>query len=240
MGVTLSGLNGGLDWRSIVDQLTALDRIQISNLEDDQAVNETKISTLNGVKSRMEDLESSLDALNRNDSFFGRQASIADSESNILSALASSNTLTGDYEFNITQLATQTTRDGTSNISNTLAASSDVSGVTVGTMSTGVQVSDGTFTVNGAEVTFESADSLQDVFDAINTATGGDVTASYDSGSDTINLTSASNSEIVLGSPTDSSNFLSATRLFSNGTDSVSSNSSLGALPFPIRWRMLI
>ena len=232
MGVTLSGLGGGLDWRSIVDQLIALDRIQIRNLEDDKSVNETKISTLNGVKNRMDDVESALDALNSDTAFYGRTQSLSDPESTVVSALASANTLTGDYEFNITQLATQTTREGSTNIANTLASSSDVSGVTVGTMSTSVQVTDGIFTVNGAQVEFESTDSLQDVFDAISTATGGDVTASYDNTTDTITMTSSSSADVVLGSPTDTSNFLVAAKLFSNGTSSTSSTSQLGALRF--------
>ena len=232
MGVTLSGLNGGMDWRSIVDQLIALDRIQITDLEDEKLVNETKISTINNVGSRMEDLDSALDALSDDEAFFGRTQSLADPDSTILSALARDRTLTGDYEFNITQLATQSTRDGTTNISNTLASSNDVSGVTVGTMSTSVQVTEGTFTVNGAQVTIETSDSLQDVFDAVSTATGGDVTASYDSSTDSITMTSASSANVVLGSPTDTSNFLVATKLFSNGTDTTSSTSALGALRF--------
>ena len=232
MGVTLSGLGGGLDWRSIVDQLIALDRIQISDLEDDKSVNETKISTLNGVKSRMDDVESALDDLNSSTAFYGRTQSLSDPDSTVVSALASDNTLTGNYEFNITQLATQTTREGSTNIANTLASSTDVSGVTVGTMSTSVQISEGIFTVNGAQVEFESTDSLQDIFDAISTATGGDVAASYNNTTDTITMTSGSGADVVLGSPTDTSNFLVATKLFSNGTDSTSSTSQLGALRF--------
>lgn len=221
-----------MDWRSIVDQLIALDRIQITNLEDDKLVNETKISTINNVGSRMEDLDSALDTLSSDTIFYGRSYSLGDPDSTVLSALAQENTLTGDYEFTITQLATQSERAGTTDISNTLAASSDVSGVTVGTMSTSVQVSEGFFTVNGQQVDIETTDSLQDVFDAISTATSGDVTGSYNSTTDSITLTSGSGAEVVLGSPTDTSNFLVATKLFSNGTDSTSSTSALGALRF--------
>lgn len=230
MGVTLSGLGSGLDWRSIVDQLIALDRIQIDDLEDDKTINDAEISAINSIGDQMDDLQSALDALNDTDAFYGRTYSLGDSESTVLSAYVEPSTLTGDYEFTIQQLATETTRVGTSDITNSLASTSDVSGVTVGTMSTALNVTEGTFTVNGAEVTLETTDSLQDVFDAISTATGGDVTASYDSSTDTITLVSGSGDDVVLGSPTDTSNFLVATKLYSNGTSSVSSTSSLGAL----------
>ena len=232
MGVQLSGLSSGLDWRSIVDQLVALERVPQQRLEDDKRVNETKISTLGGVRNRLEDLQQSLDTLASDNLFSGRSALVEDlgEDPDVLGAFSEDGTLTGSYKFEITQLATETERLGATGISGNLAATNDVSGLTVGTMSTAVTVTSGSFTINGAEVEVDTADSLQDVFDAINTATSGDVTASYDSGTDRITLTSGSSSEIVLGSPTDDSNFLTAVGLFSNGADSVSSYSTLGAL----------
>jgi flagellar hook-associated protein 2 len=69
---------------------------------------------------------------------------------------------------------------------------------------------------------------LQDVFNAIATATNNKVNASYNSGTDEITLASTDSSEVVLGSAADTSNFLQVAQLYNNGTDSVSSSSALG------------
>jgi flagellar hook-associated protein 2 len=74
----------------------------------------------------------------------------------------------------------------------------------------------------------ETTDTLQDVFDKIAAATGGQVTAGYDAVSDRIILTSSS--EIVLGSASDTSNFLQVARLYNNGTSTVASAGALGAV----------
>ena len=86
----------------------------------------------------------------------------------------------------------------------------------------------GTFTVNGKQITVDPTASLQSLFDAISTATGGTVTGSYDSATDKISLSSAS--PIVLGSSVDTSNFLQVTKLYNNGTGAVSSAASLGGV----------
>jgi len=59
--------------------------------------------------------------------------------------------------------------------------------------------------------------SMQDVFDKISIATG-DVTGSYNSGSDTINLARPLGA-IVLGATNDTSNFLQVMKLANNGTN---------------------
>ena len=90
-------------------------------------------------------------------------------------------------------------------------------------------VTAGTFTVNGKTITIATSDTLQSVFDQINTATGGAVTGSYDSSTDEISLTSTGGA-IVLGSATDTSNFLQAAELFNNGTNAITSVSGLGGV----------
>ena len=109
-----------------------------------------------------------------------------------------------------------------------MSASNDVSTVVLSSAGFTNAVTPGTFTVNGEQITIESTDTLQEVFDAISTATGGAVTASYDSTTDAISL--ASSGEIVLGSATDTSNFLRVSKLFNNSTGAITSNGSLGGL----------
>ena len=100
--------------------------------------------------------------------------------------------------------------------------------MTIGTAGFATPVTAGTFTVDGAQVTIASTDSLQDVFNNIAAATNNKVTASYNSTTDEITLASSDSSEVVLGSAADTSNFLQVAQLYNNGTDSVTSGSALG------------
>jgi flagellar hook-associated protein 2 len=83
--------------------------------------------------------------------------------------------------------------------------------------------------VNGKQITVATTDTLQGVFDKISTATSGDVTGTYDPTTDKISLTSGTG-EVVLGSATDTSNFLRVMRLSNNGASAVSSSSALGSV----------
>ena len=109
---------------------------------------------------------------------------------------------------------------------------------TIGSAAFAAPVTAGTFTINGAQITVAATDTLQDVFDHISAATtaaGSAVTASYDSTTDTISFFS-STSDIVLGSATDSSNFLQAAQLYTNNetnngtTNSITSSLALGRI----------
>ena len=96
-------------------------------------------------------------------------------------------------------------------------------------LATSQAVTAGTFTVNGQAITITTSESLADVFTAISTATGGNVTASYDSASDKIRLHSTSGN-VIVGAANDTSNFLAAAKLYNNGSVTVSSSTALGTL----------
>ena len=97
-------------------------------------------------------------------------------------------------------MATSSILSGASNTGAALNGSADVSGLTLSDANFSTAVTDGSVTVNGAIVNIASTDTLQDVFDNINTATGGAVTGSYNPATDKVELSSAS--EIVLVLPT--------------------------------------
>ena len=228
MEFQLSGLASGFDWLTMVDRITEINRIPQNRLVAEQSILSSQLSSLDDLKSRLEDLEDASEVLNSGSVFFGRSASVSDSDAGILTASVKAETQIGTYSFVISQLASQTRRNGSSDVAAPISSTSDVSGVTLSAMNIATPVTAGKFSVNGAQVTVATSDSLQDVFDAISTATSGVVTASYDPAQDRVVLSSAS--EIILGSPNDTSNFLSAMQLFSNGTGSVSSLSSLGTV----------
>jgi flagellar hook-associated protein 2 len=203
-----------------------LNRAPINRLQTEKSTNNSKVSALDNLGTRLNELQTATRALKVEGLFTGRTAASTTSGST-WSTSTSSGTATGAYTFNVTQLATTTKRNGSGDIGLGLSATNDVSGVTVASMSTATAVTAGNFTVNGSQVAVALTDSLQDVFDKISTATGGAVTASYDAGTDRISLASAS--PITLGAANDTSNFLAVARLANNGTGAVSSGTGLGA-----------
>ncbi|OIO60631.1 MAG: hypothetical protein COZ46_01185 [Verrucomicrobia bacterium CG_4_10_14_3_um_filter_43_23] len=229
MDLGLSGLVSGFDWKSFVQQMVSIEGIQKTNLSTEKSGLQNKVDTLSALKTKLESLRTSVDALNSADAFLGRKATIATTTAPVLgSATAASQTLTGTYSLNVTQLATQSTRSGAGDVGAQINGTSDVSGLTLSSMKIATDITAGTFSVNGKQITVATTDSLQSVFDAISTATSGSVTASYNATTDKIELSSGS--EILLGTPADTSNFLTSTKLFGNGTGTVSSNAKLGVV----------
>jgi flagellar hook-associated protein 2 len=226
MEFALSGLASGFDWRSMVDQLSEVERAPQRRLQLEQFDLRERGSIYGSLTTELTILQNRVEELTDED-FFGSRA-IAASDAEFITGEPSANAAIGTYSVNVTQMASTSSLAGTSNLGSSLNPTADVSALTLSSAAFPTLVTAGTITVNGAQVTIDTSDSLQDVFDNISTATSGAVTGSYDSGTDVISLSSAS--EIVLGSATDSSNFLESTRLFNNGTGTVSSSSSLGAV----------
>lgn len=150
------------------------------------------------------------------------------SDAAIATSTAGAGTALGSYGFSFTQLATASKLTGAANAGAGLSPTNDVSALVLSSAGFTTPVSAGNFTVDGKSVTIATTDTLQQVFDKINTATAGAVTATYDAAADKIAFSSAS--EIVLGSVTDSSNFLIAARLNNNGSGVVTSTASLGSI----------
>jgi flagellar hook-associated protein 2 len=228
--IQLSGLISGFDWKSFMDEVMELNRAPITRLQAEKTTNNSKVSALDNLGTRLNELQTASRALKVEGLFTGRSAASTTTGST-WSTSASSGTATGAYTFNVTQLATTSKRSGAGDIGLGLSATNDVSAVTLASMPAATAVTAGDFTVNGARVTIALTDSLQDVFDKISTATAGGVTASYDSTTDKISLTSATpGTPITLGAANDTSNFLGVARL-ANGTNTgvIASGTALGA-----------
>ncbi|HEY2801379.1 MAG TPA: flagellar filament capping protein FliD [Chthoniobacterales bacterium] len=226
-GIILSGLASGLDWQSLVSQLIAAERTPETALRAQQGVDTQKISAFDTINTDLLALQTSATALSDNNVFLGRAAAFVDAAPG-WSVTASPGAEVGDHTFNVLSLATKAQLVGAADAGAEISATSDVSGVTLATMSLNSPITAGNFTVNGAQIAVSTTDSLQDVFDRISSATGGAVSASYDPVTDSVSLSSGS--EIVLGSANDSSNFLSAMKLYNNGTGNVTSTGSLGVV----------
>lgn len=228
MSFQLSGIASGMDWQGVVAQLIEIERLPQRQMEADKQEVELQVTGYEQLSDRLEELQEAIDALAEDDNILAKSFSLSGPDSGIFEPSVGPETPIGNYEFDITRIATQTERVGSGDVGAGISATADVSGLSVFQMRTAAEITEGRFAVNGQTVEFELTDSLQDVFDRISTATGGDVTAAYNATTDQIELTSAS--PIILGSSADTSNFLSATRLFSNGTGSVNSESAIGVV----------
>lgn len=226
MELGVSGLASGFDWRSVVNQISDVERLPQRRLFVEQHGIETVNNAYGSLVTNLKVLKNRVDTLSDASLFSSRLTATSDKD--VATATATSSTPNGKYAFNITQLASTSVHTGTSDVGTKLAATNDVSGVTVAAAGFASDATAGVFTVNGKQVTIATTDSLQDVFDAISTATGAAVTGSYDNTTDKFTLSSAS--EIVLGSATDTSNFLQVAKLNNNGTGTITSTGKLGAV----------
>jgi flagellar hook-associated protein 2 len=226
-GISLSGLASGLDWQSLVAQLIAAERTPETTLRAQQSVDTQKIAAFGTINTDLLALQTAAQALGDGSVFLSRAATLSDPNST-WSTTASPGTEIGTHTFNVLALATNAKRVGSADAGAAISATGDVSGVTLATMNVSAPITAGNFTVNGAQVSIATTDSLQDVFDKISTATNGGVTASYDPATDAVSLNSGG--EIILGSSNDTSNFLSSLKLYNNGTGSIAGAGTLGVV----------
>ncbi len=222
----LSGLASGFDWKSVVDQLAQVERAPQQLMYEEQSRIEQRNNAFSAIKTSLNLLRNRITDLKESSLFDGRTGSSSDEK--LGTTEVSDGAIAGSYRFAVSQLATASKMTGTSGAGQALSTSNDVSGLLLSSAGMATTVTTGTFTVNGKQVTVDAADTLGAVFNKISEATGGDVTASYDKDTDKITLSSTTN--IVLGSATDTSNFVQAARLYSNNGTTLTSASELGAV----------
>ncbi len=225
--IQLSGLASGFDWQSFVDTIMDLERAPINRLTLEKSDNQLKNNALTTLDTNLKNLRSAVDGLADVTNFATHTATVSGASSSWTASATASSAL-GAHDFNILARATAARMEGAGDRSAGIASSADVSGVSLASFGTAVNPSAGFFTINGAQVTVDLGESLQDLFDRISTATGGVVTATYNASTDGIELASAS--PIVLGAANDTSNFLSVARLANNGTGAITSSSGLGTI----------
>jgi flagellar hook-associated protein 2 len=222
----LSGLASGFDWRSFIDQLLEVERVPQQRLRSEQNLIEQRKTAYGAITTQLSVLQNRVKELQDAKLFGSRVATSSDED--VATVSAEAGTQNGTYQIAINQLATAARQAGLSGVGRRLSETADVSGVVMAEASFPVAIVGGTFTVNGKQITVAGTDTLQDVFDKIDTATGGVVTGSYEPTTDRITLSSAGS--IILGSAADTSNFLTTAKLFNNGTGTVTSSASLGTV----------
>jgi flagellar hook-associated protein 2 len=228
LNLAISGLASGMDWQTTVSELANAERAPETQWQQHQSSLNQQNAAFSQIKSLLTTLQTDIQNLQNSSLYSGRTATTSNSA--ISNASATAGATLGTFNFNVTQLATAAQLNGKAKVGAALSTDGNLSAVTLGTAGVATPITAGTFTIDGKQVTVATTDSLQQVFSKIASATNNNVTASYSTTTDKISLTSADKSEIVLGSATDSSNFLQVAQLYNNGGSLVSSNSALGSV----------
>lgn len=222
----VTGLASGMNWATVITELANAERAPEAQWDDQISSLDAQNAAYTTIAGDLATLQTDIEALQNSSLYTGTTSQ--SSNTDVATANSDSTAPLGTYTFNITQLATAAQLNGATNISQALSPSGDLSSVTIGTAGFATPVTAGTFSVDGAQVSIATTDSLQQVFSNIASATNNTVTASYSPTTDEITLSSSNGSPVVLGSAADTSNFLQVAQLYPNGTDSVSSSSALG------------
>lgn len=234
--ITFSGLSSGIDFDRVIDALLIQESVGLRAVERERQAAELRKTMVNEVQSALTALDRSVSALLTPASMKGSVATSADRA--VVTAAASADAARGTYNVTVVQLATGT-RLESGYVTQTPAL------LGLGTRADPAQVlssadaklrtavTAGNFTINGTRITVDpTVDTLNAVVARITTATG--VTASYDSNTDKVTLSSGSS--LRLGAVDDSSNLLSALNLLatteveSGGQFSRTSVTHLGAV----------
>src|SRR5580693_5115066 len=212
--LALAGLASGINWTNIINDMAQAASAPITQMQTEQTRENSQNSAYQSIGADLTNLQT--DATTLSSAGFFQSTTTSSSDSTVATATTQSGTPVGTYTFAVSQLATAAAQNGSSVSAQPLSSTDDVSNVDLDSTAFTDPINAGTFTVNGQTITVAATDTLQSVFDQINTATNGAVTASYNSSTDEITLSSSA--PITLGSAADTSNFLQATQLYSNGT----------------------
>src|SRR3984957_11473978 len=170
----LSGRASGIDWTSIVNELLVVEAAPETQMNAQISTDQQKSAAYSAIGTQLTTLGKDITTLSDPSFFDSRTTSI--SNSSIASATAAEATPLGNYTFNVTKLASDAVQQGTKSIGAPLSPTNNVSTLQVGSAGFATPVTAGTFTVNGQTITIAATDTLQSVFNQINTATSGAVT----------------------------------------------------------------
>lgn len=246
----LTGLASGMDWQPIVEKLLELEAIPKKRLEAQKQENDAKVSDLGLLKSQLDSLKSASSALQDNSLFNARTVSFKNNDSGLV-ATADTGAITGEFSITVESLASSSEISSQNRTSSRLSKNLDLD-TQLSDLPMHAALSAGTFTVSGKTFNISSLDiTLGDLLTQLNEENAGvsginpegdasGITFEYDENQDKLLIHSGINDEtssniLVLGSSTDTSNFLSAFKLISNPTSgTISSNNALGSIDMTV------
>ncbi|HOD40838.1 MAG: Flagellar hook-associated protein 2 [bacterium ADurb.Bin243] len=226
---SISGLSSGINTEDIVKKLMDIEKKPLTNLQTEQKTINSKLPLMRDINYKLIELKSIMKDLTYETPFATKK--ISSSNSTAVSALINGPAASdGSYIIDsISKIATSSvaatrgTVGGNADVNAKISASIKKS------------VTGGSFSINNLSFYVDpAADSITDVMNKINlqTATTG-VTASYDSTNDKFileNAVSGNKNAIVLGSPSDSSDFLSVIGLSEAFQDTSASSTKVASI----------
>ena len=157
MGMALSGLASGFDWKSMVDQLIEVSRTPQKRMQSDQSKNNSKASAINEIKGLLADLKTNIASLGSQDALRKRSATLGGAATGWTGSAATTASA-GKYTFSLNTLASAAKLNGKTGMlpgDSRLAASIDP-GLPLSSQPLGRAITGGTFTINGKAVTIAS------------------------------------------------------------------------------------
>ena len=245
----LTGLASGFDWAPVVDQLIELERIPQKRLEQEKSKNEEKISDLGILKTQLDTLKGAVKALQNENLFQSRKVGLSASNKSVPSVNAEADSLTG--EFSVQVLGKATSSEMTSKNRHFKGLGTPI-GIADDSFDSSLKLKDlpiqnkittGTFTISGKTFSISSLDAtLEDTVAMINSFSaeglnpegtdGTGIKLNYIFSEDKFSISSddyqvSLGNRPILGSPTDTSNFLSALKL---DNPNLKSSQALGSI----------
>lgn len=215
---SLSGLASGLDTKSLINQLISLEQQPLLRLQRRRSTIADTNTAFQAINTKLQALQSAATDLTLDANIKAKSATTTNAS--VVTGTASAGAALGSYRIRVDRLATA------SSVTTNSAAGSPISDPTLAltSLNTSSPITNGNFTIqytaggtlNNATVTVTSGMVLNDVFNAISTATGGNVTAALGAGADAnkVVLTGAGGTtSMVVGSSSDTSNFASVMNL---------------------------
>ena len=105
----VSGLSSGIDWRTIIDQLYAIEHKRVELVEERRTTYQDRLSAWQSINTKLLSLKTTAATLNKTTSFNLYTTSLSSSTStdadDILAATASTDTSPGTYEIVVKGLA---------------------------------------------------------------------------------------------------------------------------------------
>ena len=259
LDMSISGLASGFDWKSVVDQLTAVERTPQNAVRIEQSTLAKRRDALGQIASQLNDLQTKATALGESSLYTRR--SVSTSDATVASVSAATGAVTGSYSINVATLATPASWLGASSGIISPLHSQDVntytgnppvavnsatgpvlseagwgSSLTAGTVTIGRRNASGV--VTNTTVTVATTDTLKGLLVKLDAAIGSTRNvsgstggATYSTSNDQVTLAPVAGESLILGAPSDTSNLLSCLKLFTPAPGaSAVSDSKLGSL----------
>jgi len=159
----ISGLASGIDWRTMVDQLIAIDHKRVDLMETKKTAVEAKLKEWQGFNTKLLSLKTAVEAINKPRHFnvyssqMSTDSATLDGE-DLLSVTTSETASVGSYSLKVTNLATAQKLSSNPFTSQTTALGSSYAGDVV---------------LNGKVATISATDTLLDVAETINSLNTG-------------------------------------------------------------------